>query len=321
MQAARAPLVYFVILNWNQQQLTLDCLDSLAKVEYPNLEVILVDNGSTDGSAEAIRSRYPSVIVIENGENLGFSEGNNVGMRYALAHGADYVLLLNNDTVVDPGFVAEMIAVAEADPSCGIVGPKMYYHDEPSVIWCAGNAIAWSSGCTSRLQAEQQDMHPEVEPPREVDFITACAMAVKRSVIDEIGLLDPRYFIYYDETDWCVRAAAKGFKVVYVPSSRIWHKVSAAMGTASPATDYYMTRDGLLFFSTRAPGISRVLAPARIVLRTIRTIAAWTLRPRYRSDPVFRRKRDANLLALRDFFLRRFGKMGPDVAAVCYGER
>lgn len=310
----KTPLVAVIILNWNQLKLTLDCLESLEKIVYQNCEIILVDNGSTDGSTAAIHERYPQLIIIENKRNLGFSEANNIGIRKALQLGADYVLLLNNDTVVDPGFINALILTAEEDASIGMVGSKMYYYDHPQTIWCAGNAINWANGSMVRLQAEQLDPGGCVEKSLDVDFITACSLAIKRKVLEDVGLMDAHFFIYYDETDWCVRAARQGYRVVYVPDSKIWHKVSAAMGAASPATDYYMTRNALRFYWKNLAGLARLRLLILVVLQDLRTILAYTLLPKNRS---LRRNRTARLLALRDSILGRWGPMGADVTAVC----
>ncbi len=319
MSASKSyPLVYIIILNWNQLELTLDCLESLGKIDYPRYEVILVDNGSIDDSVTAIRQRYPHLEIIENGDNLGFTEANNIGIRRALAQDADYVLLLNNDTVVHPAFVSALVSTAEADPSIGMVGSKMYYYDLPQTIWCAGNAINWSNGQVIRLQAGEVDENSGcVEAPRQVDFITACSLAIKRSLLDDVGLMDGNFFIYYSETDWCVRAARRGYRIVYVPGSKIWHKVSAAMGTSSPATDYYMTRDAWLFYWKNMAGVARLRLVGLSLLQNFRTILAYALLPK---NQHLRRNSTARLLALRDALGGRWGKMGKDVAAVCYSK-
>lgn len=313
------PLVAIVILTWNQRDLTLDCLRSLGELDYPGdrLEIIVVDNGSSDGTAEAILGDYSSVVLLENDENLGFAEGNNIGIGYALQGKADYVMLLNNDTAVDPSMLSGLLAVTEADPTVGIVGPKMLYFDQPDVIWCAGNRLDWRRGETIRLQAEQPDMGLD-EPPKEVDFITACAICLRRQVIEEIGLLDPRFFIYYEETDWCMRARAAGWRILYVPNARLWHKVSAAMGTTSPATDYYMNRNVLLFLSKNQTGLAQTCSLLLAAGRNLLAVAAYTAKPH---GGVRLPNRNARILALRDAALRRWGKMGPDVEAVCYRDR
>lgn len=314
----RWPQVSIVLLNWNQLDLTIDCLNSLAKITYPNYEIILVDNGSTDGSPIIIKSLYPDVQIIENRENLGFSEANNVGMRYALSIGADYLLLLNNDTVVDPDFLNELIHNSESDPRIGILGPKMYYYDNPHVIWCAGNSIDWFNGSVERLRADEFDVENDHEEPSEVDYITACAIAVKRQVIDDIGLFDPRFFIYYEEADLCTRAKASGFQVIYVPKSKIWHKVSATMGTASAATSYYMARNSFLFIWRNLQGFQRWRPILISLFNNLWTMLAYTILPKNRH---MIHNRNAILYALRDVLLGNWGKMKADVVRVCYPEK
>lgn len=318
MTESLLPLAAIIVLTWNQRDLTLDCLASLAEMTYPTdrLDVIVVDNGSADGTAEAIRERYTEVIVLENEENIGFAEGNNVGIRHAMEHDADYVMLLNNDTIVDPEMLTHLIDVAESDPKIGIVGPKMLYFDPPDVIWCAGNRIEWERGAALvRLQAEERDTGKD-QAPAEVDYVTGCGVCLRREVIEEVGMLDPRFFIYYEESDWCLRAHKAGWHVLYVPQARLWHKVSAAMGTASPATDYYMTRNVLLFIALHQRGFYRLKLLAQVALRSLLAIAAYTAKPHGGQRIP---NRNARLLALRDAALGRWGKMGPDVTVICYG--
>lgn len=316
-----SPLVCFVVLNWNQPDLTSECLDSLARQDYANCRVIVVDNGSTDNSADVVRQRHPWVEVLEIAHNIGYSPGNNVGLECALQQDADYVFLLNNDTEVDPHMLSQLVEVAGSEVGIGMVGPTMYYVDPSNMIWGGDNRIDWKRARLIRHRFGELDTDGALrrEQPKEVDYIDTCGILVKRQVIEHIGLMDGRYFINFDDLDWNTRARKAGYKIIYVPPARLWHKVSATMGIASPATTYYMTRNALLFFWTHGPGIWKVLAPLQIILRTLRPIGAWTLKSRYRTE-LFRRKRDANLLALRDFFLGRFGKMGPDVARVCYGD-
>jgi GT2 family glycosyltransferase len=309
------PRVAIIVLTWDGRELTLDCLASLNGLDYPNHRIIVVDNGSHDGTVEAVRRQYPSVTVIHNGENLGFAEGNNVGIHQALAQGFDYVLLLNNDTVVDPQMLQALVGVAESEGQIGIVGPVIYYHDEPEVVWSAGNAVDWRAVTLRRLHADTRDSHPDV--PYDVDYVTGCALCIKREVAEQIGLLDPRYFIYFEETDWCFRARAHGYKVVVAPQARLWHKVSATMRQDSPTTTYYMTRNAFLFLNTHLRGSGRMRAVARAWLQEGRVVVAHTLKPRYTH---LRRNRDARLFGLRDALLGRWGKMGPDVSLACQAD-
>ncbi|MBN1483916.1 MAG: glycosyltransferase family 2 protein [Chloroflexia bacterium] len=319
MTETKQPLVAMIVLTWNQRDLTLDCLASLDEMNYPTdrLQVIVVDNGSTDGTARGIRERYPQVKVLENGENLGFAEGNNVGIRSAIQQGVDYVMLLNNDTVVDANMLNYLIEAGEMFPSAGIVAPKIYYYDDPKRIWCAGASIDWRTGRITRLQADELDTPDAVEPDR-VDFASGCAICVKREVIEQTGLLDARFFIYYEETDWCVRANRSGWETLYVPKAHLWHKVSAAMGKTSPATDYYMNRNTLLFLAKNQSSWQRAASLLRVGGRNLLTILAYTLKP-HQGQRI--PNRNVRILALRDALLGRWGKMGVDVASICYPKR
>jgi GT2 family glycosyltransferase len=157
--------------------------------------------------------------------------------------------------------------------------------------------------------------------PVEVDYIDTCAILIKNDVIHRIGGMDGRYFINFDDLDFNVRSKRAGFKIVYVPAARMWHRVSSSMGIASPGTTYYMTRNALLFFWSHAPGVWKIIDVLLLITRTIRTILAWNLKPGYRNDDKFSRKSAANLFALRDFCFGRFGKMGQDVHEACYPDQ
>ncbi|MEJ2598007.1 MAG: glycosyltransferase family 2 protein [Anaerolineales bacterium] len=312
--AKKRPLVVFAVVNWNQCQLTLDCLASLREQTYPNFSVVLVDNGSVDGSAGAVREQFPEVTVLENGRNLGIAGANNVGIRWALDAGADYVFLLNNDTIVDSDMLDHLVRVTEADPTIGMAGPTMLFFDQPETIWCAGNSIDWNSGETNRLREGDSLSTVREADLEEVDFITSCAVLIKRAVFEQVGLMDERYFIYYDETDWFARASASGWRSVYVPWARMWHKVSASMGESSPRTDYYMIRNRFLFLSKNLDGFHKAFSLTWAAARNLKIIAAYTLKNRTAKRLA---NRDAKYLGLRDAIVGRWGEMGPDVSVVC----
>jgi len=246
---------------------------------------------------------------------IGIAVANNVGIRYALGTKADYVFLLNNDTAVDPEMLGHLVEVAESEPCIGMTGPTMLYFDQPEIIWCAGNSIDWRNGSTARLRVDEHRGSLDGDTTCAVDFITSCAVCIKSRVFESVGLMDERYFIYYDETDWFARASAQGWQAMYVPQAMMWHKVSAAMGTASPATDYYMNRNVLLFLCKNLGAAARMQAVIKATGRNLLAVAAYTAKSHGgRRIP----NRNARLLALRDAALGRWGKMGADVAAVCY---
>jgi hypothetical protein len=297
------PRVAIIVLNWNGLNDTLDCLGSLSQLDYQDYRVVVVDNGSVDGSVPVIRERFPEVTLIENGENLGYVGGNNVGWRYAMAQGADYALLLNNDTVVDPAFLRILVDAAEAEPTVGIAGPTIYYHERPDVIWSAGGAIDWQRGSTQMVGLDKRDEGQFGQVPRTVDFVTGCAMLVRRAMPEQVGLLDERFFAYYEEAEWCVRASRAGFKIVHVPLAHIWHKISPAAQADSPLVHYYMSRNRLLFLKATGAGLRAWLHT--LIVEYLRTLISWSLRPRWRYK---RAQRRAMIQAIGDTCRGRWGK-------------
>lgn len=299
-----APKVVIIVLNWNGRDDTLACLASLSGIDYPVYEVIVVDNGSCDDSVPVIASVYPQATLIETGANLGYVGGNNIGLEHAKTMGADYALLLNNDTEVAPDFLNLMVEVAEVDAAIGIVGPTIYYFDRPDVIWSAGGSIDWDWGDTRMVNLDVVDQGQFSLLPRPVDFVSGCAMLIKMSLLDQMGFLDPRFFAYYEETEWCVRVARAGFKIVYVPQAKIWHKISPVAREASPQVHYYMTRNRLLFLKLSRVGVAPWLNT--LLFDYGRTLLSWTLKPRWRYKAP---QRQAMLQGILDFGRGRFGKV------------
>jgi len=310
------PLVFVVILNWNNAPDTVECLRSLAHSTYQPMQIVVVDNGSTDDSVAVLREQYPSALVLETGENLGFGAGNNAGIRYALDHGADYVLVLNNDTRVEPSAIAELVCFAEADTRRAIVGPLVLCSAPNSVVFSAGGAISWPEGrAFHRCMFVPAATCPHREPEA-VAFVAGCALLARRHFLESAGLLDARYYLNLEDVEWCHRAIRSGMQVWFVPKARIYHKISATLGQDSPANLYYMTRNTLHFFWENAPNSLRPLVTMRILGRNLRTILAWTVKRCYRSEE-YRRRRLAVLLGLRDFWMHRHGPMGVDVRRLC----
>jgi GT2 family glycosyltransferase len=298
---SRLPAVCIIVVNWNGRADTLACLESLSCVAYPNREVIVVDNGSVDGSATAIRAAYPATEVIEAGANLGYAAGNNLGLRYALARGCQFLLLLNNDTVVAPDFLDRLLAVCLADETIGVAGPKIYYFDRPQVIWSAGGQIDWRHGSSSMRGLNATD-NGQFDQSAAVDFVTGCALLVRSDAVALAGLLDERFGMYFEETEWCVRIARLGWRILCVPESHIWHKIRPEAQDQSPRVRYYMPRNRLLFL--RLTGASWRVWLDALVLQDLRHWCSWLRPGRYRQHRV---QRLALLRAWRDFALGRFG--------------
>jgi len=223
------PSVSVILVNWNGRNDTLECLHSLAKVSYAPMHIIMVDNASADDSVDAVKREFPSVEVIPNKTNLRFAGGNNIGIKHALERGSDYILLLNNDTTVDAEFLTELVKAADADPGIGMVGAKIYYYDDPKRIWFAGGRIEWWKGWISHIGLREED-RGQYDTARAVDYITGCCLLVKRPVIEKIGNLDEQFFMYGEDVDWCLRVCKAGFRLVYEPKAKIWHKLSVSAG-------------------------------------------------------------------------------------------
>ncbi|KPJ69771.1 hypothetical protein AMJ44_02350 [candidate division WOR-1 bacterium DG_54_3] len=249
------PKVAIIILNWNGYSDTAECLKSLKKIDYPNYEIVIVDNGSKDGSPDRLKREFPYITLLKNPDNLGFAEGCNVGMRYALERGVDYILLLNNDTVVEQQFLTRMVEAAERDSNTGILCPKIYYYDKPNVIWTAGGKINKLTSRTYAMGLNKADKG-QYDKLKEVDYVSGCALLIKAETVEKIGMLDKDYFNHYEDVDWCMRARRRGYKILYIPDSVIYHKVSMALGGKySPIHMYYQMRNWLWFAKKNGAGI------------------------------------------------------------------
>jgi hypothetical protein len=293
------PLVISVILNTNRCEDTLACLASLEKTTYPNQRTIVLDNASTDGSVEAIRSQFASVQLIELEQNLGYAGNNNFGVELAIRQDADWVFVLNEDTIVAPDCIRNLIEAAKSNPRAGILGPTVYHNAEPDVIQSAGVRLAWNWS-TFHLGQNEPD-RGQYGSPSQVDCVSGCALLIKRQVIQEIGALDARFFYYWEETDWCKRASLGGWEVLHVPAAKIWHKGVQVDYSPSPNVTYYNTRNRYLFMAkNHAPLTAWLYSLGRTTL----TLLSWSVRPKWRE---MRPHRDAMWQGALDFLRSRWG--------------
>lgn len=247
------PKVFIILLNLNGYQFTRDCLQSLRSINYSNYEVIVVDNGSSDNSGVLIGDQFPEVRLVRSEKNLGFSAGNNLGIEAALKLRADYVLLLNNDTVVDADFLTHLVGAGEGNTQVGILGPKIFYASEPNRIWYAGGYVRSSSGTCGHVGWNEIDDGNRFFCTEETGWVTGCAILVKTRVLQELGPLDPSLFIYCEDIDFCLRARGVGYRCVFVPGAKIWHKVSQTCGLDSSFTLYLGTRNHLTWIKRHIP--------------------------------------------------------------------
>ena len=263
--------VVAVVVSWNGREDTLDALESLR-----GIETVVVDNGSEDGSADAIAERFPEVELIRAGVNLGFAGGNNAGIRRALDRGADWVLLVNNDATVEPGLVEALAAAAASRPDAGVLACKVLYADSDR-LWYAG---AGFNPYLGRSRHERFGKPDEPGTLRDTARATGAGMAVSRAAIDAAGLLDEEFFLYAEDLEWCLRIQAAGFAVVYVPEARVRHRVTAASGGAgSPTASYYEARNVLAVVERYRP-LPRGLTGARRALVVAPRVALAARRPR-----------------------------------------
>lgn len=240
------PKIGIVIVNYNGELFNEDCLNSIFKSQYTNYEIIIVDNASNDNSVNILKNKYLKRIkLIELDENLGFSMANNIGINYAIDNRFDYVLLLNNDTIINDDMIITMVKASEYGKY--VVSPKIYYYDNKELIWSAGGTIEWDKGITIQYGMDQKDSDV-TDKKCEVNFATGCCMLIPTDIINKVGLLSDEYFLYYEDTDYCVRIYKAGYKIIYEPKAVMYHRVSAATGgKKSRLYIYYMIRNRLIF--------------------------------------------------------------------------
>jgi len=230
------PRVSIITINYNGLEDTMECLESLKKISYPNYEVVVVDNGSRGNDTDVLEDRFGNYIhLIRNDQNYGRCGGTNIGMRYALDNSnPDYLLLLENDAVVDSEFLTEMVKVAEADPAIGRAGAKIYYYDEPDrlqFVWgkmdfLRGDLIGMRG--VERVLGRKKIDRGQYDTIKEVEYVVGWCALIKRKVVESIGMLDEAYFFSWEDVDYCLRTKEAGFKVVYIPKAKIWHKYRSA---------------------------------------------------------------------------------------------
>lgn len=291
-----------VVVNWNGGEYLAVCLESVLAATRPKggLGVYVVDNGSTDGSAEMVEDQFPEVKLIKNQQNLGFAEGNNVGLRQALKDGAEYLVVLNNDTQVESQLFVGLLSETRGD-RVGIVSPKIYfapgrefhYHryqdsERGKVIWYAGGVIDWQNVLSWHQGINEVD-RGQFNHAQETEFATGCCLLITQKVVEKVGLFDPAYFAYWEDNDLCQRAKRAGFKIRYGPQGRLWHfNAGSSGGPGSKIHEYYLTRNRLIFGMRYAPSRAKLA----LVKESFRFMAKGGVRQR----------------AVVDFWIHHWGK-------------
>lgn len=253
----KAPLVSIITINYNESAVTLDLLESLRKISYPALEIIVVDNASPSDNPDVIKERYPEVKLIKSEENLGFAGGNNLGVK---ASRGDFLFFINNDTIVGDGLIEPLVETLQKDEEIGMVSPKIKFHWDPSLIQYAGYTpmSKWTIRNSSIGYHEKDDGLFDI--PGETESIHGAAMMVPRRVLEQVGMMTEIYFLYYEEHDWAEMIKRAGYKVFYQPKGSILHKESLATGKNSPLKTYYISRNRILFARRNFKGLSLMIS-------------------------------------------------------------
>lgn len=212
-----------IVLNWNGREMTANCLHSLLGMRAAELSVTVIDNGSSDGSVEFLRNQFPEIEVLPQGRNLGFAAGCNVGMKRALQTGTEFILLVNNDTEVDPDMLAELLREAEKDPSAAMVSPKILYFDLPDRIWWAGGRYNLWHGIPSHIGRRSKD-EGQFDEPRSIDWATGCVLLLRSQALSEVGLFDERLFGNGEDLDLSLRLRRANWRIRYAPRAKVWHR-------------------------------------------------------------------------------------------------
>ena len=241
------PRVGVVVLNYNGKALAEKCLCSVTNAPYPNKDIILVDNASTDGSIEYLQTRLSNIVILKNSDNLGVAAGRNRGFREAVRRGNDYILSLDNDAHIDRRLIDELVAVAESDRRIGVVGPKTYSDDGSGKIQCAGGRITYTQNVCSERGAGEFDKG-QYDRTEDVDYFPGCGFMARREVFERLNFVDEAFYGYgHEDTDFCVRAVRLGYRVVYVPQAIMWHRGSTTIGGYSPEKKYLEAINSVYF--------------------------------------------------------------------------
>lgn len=294
-----------IVLNWNGKEDTIKCLRSLQKLTYPNVEIILVDNGSTDGSQDYFKAHFPNCTLLETGENLGYAGGNNVGIIYGLKRTVEYFFILNNDTVVDPGIIEAFLEGFKTYPNAGILGGKIYLMSEPDRFDHFGGKWNRRRLDFDYVGYRQLDDKKNWEEAQDLDYVCGAGIMVHRSVFQEIGLFDDRFFLFWEETDFCFRAKRAGFAVMSCPKALFWHKVSASFTGGKAHTTYFFWRNRLFWIERNFKGFRRLLYLSKLIGKYFPLFYLGHLL----CSPTNERstRYNAALFGIKDYLMRRFG--------------
>ncbi len=310
----RSTKIYIIILNWNGKTDTIECLSSLARVSFSSFQPLVVDNGSSDDSVTAIRAAFPDVPILETGANLGFAGGNNPGIEWALSKGAEWILLLNNDTIVAPDFLTAFMQAAKQQPKAKILGAKIYRYEERAIIDHLGGFWNPQIGDFESPAQNRIDDSVSFEEMQQAETVCGAALLMHRSVPLAIGLLEPRFFLFWEETDFCTRARRSGFEVWTAPQAKVWHKISSSFVGGKPHMHYFWWRSRLLWIERNCPFAERKRLYLKLIFpelwKTSRHFVLKSIQYLFTRNPTARKKLlryRAGLVAALHYLFGRFG--------------
>ncbi len=264
------PRIVAIVLNWNGLDDTVRCVESLAAIDYSELAVVVVDNGSRSFDRQRISDAFAEAIIIENAQNLGYSGGNNVGIEAALDAQADWVWILNNDVIVDPGALGAMLASVEDKPRAAAVAGKVFYADRPGVLWMTWGRVTWLQSLIALVGQDRLD-GPAYDGVREVAWLPGCSLLMRAQALRDVGYFDDNFFAYHEDVDWAARARARGWHLWYTSAARVEHRVHASSGGRSEYGGFrkYLSARNSVLYARRHGNALQILLMGVSILVTL----------------------------------------------------
>ncbi|WP_339866915.1 glycosyltransferase family 2 protein [uncultured Algoriphagus sp.] len=280
------PSVAIILVNWNGYAFTADCIESLSKTDFPDFKIILVDNASENQEGALLKSKFPEIDLIENERNFGFAGGNNVGIKKALDDGYSHVMLLNNDTIVEPDFLGEMLRKFPQNPTLGVVQPLICFLHDRKKIWSAGGK--WNQLlCRAITSGDRKKLEEYKAKDSKLDWATGCCMLITRNALLEVGLLNESYFTYFEDVEWSLRFREKGYDIELASRAVIYHEAGAsskkkhAEGTLSATVFYYHVRNQFFLVRSESHGLQFILSASYHLARFVLWMGYFCARGRF----------------------------------------
>lgn len=262
------PKVFIVILNYNTIKDTVECINSLKNIDYGNYEIVVVDNSETMDCYNSLINQFKEYKIIRANENLGYANGNNIGIRYALDNGADYICVLNNDVAVEKDFLSKIVRVLNQNKDVGIAGPCICEYKDRSKVQCAGANISLYTGLTKRISRGMVYDNSNKENA-EVDFLGGASFVCKREVFEKVGLIPENYFLFFEETEFCIKAKKNGYRLLCVYESKIYHKGSSTISKFGGLSYYFLNRNRVVFIKRNCNVIQKTVFSIYIFIEAV----------------------------------------------------